>query len=675
MPDFKTGTSLELSKLKVDVEDTSLLSSAYFILTEFDENFYGGKNSFVVNNPPSDLQVEAIDSGGNVLYVEKAINNDFIIRKTTSITLSFHVYPQNNKGVGKLFLLGTFGSKIVRYTAYFNIDNSLVTRSKSRFYSQPTIEVFPLLTFATQTSVSETNPKTATGTFYGKSIYPSSNFNVDENFYDKNLVDYQIVSTNSIFSASFVPFQANLYITKVKNYNSNSDILISQTSSITIKNVINKNTIQLENPFIYKNTVNNKNVVTDIVEGTYNILYSSYAYDSQFFTPSSYVTESIGLTGQTRFKKYSIAEITYRNLDTFSGIVSGHKIYRKSLNIAGDYSLILDENFNVNEILKNDVVPLKSFQNLGNFYSLDFINRFWFTSSNDISLSYDDTTYIDALKIDGNNISNGYIITKLNSSTLYRNSTYVPFDQLEYNNQSGSAYDTNFLKFIKNTEYVLSFNCFFSSKNPNSVATLEFYLTGSYIDNKKEKNYNTTYGVKLADIVISDATTRKNFIKTLQFKFTPSNDLYGTLVIVPRYLNTLIINNLSIKPNQTSGFSLSSYTVRIPFNVNQANELFDIKAELYDNNSNLIYSNLRTIQTFDPSGSSSPSGGSNQDAVFNNLIVNNLTVTTKVTASNLKVDADVFFDALPTIPSISQAGYKFVAVDPNTGKLYEAESA
>ncbi len=659
MPDFKTGNSLELAKLKVDVEDTSLLSSTYFVLTEFDENFYSGKNSFVVNNPPSDLQIEAIDSGGNVLYVEKAINTDFI-RKTTSITLSFHIYPQNNKGVGRLVLVGTFGSKLVRYSTYLNIDNSLVTRSKSRFYSQPTIEVSPLLTFATKTNTSETNPKIANGTFYGKSIYPSGNFNVDENFYDKNLVDYQIVSTNSIFSASFVPFQANLFITKIKNYNSNSDISVSETASITIKNVVNKNTLQLESPFIYKNLANNKNVVTDIIEGTYNILYSSYAYNSNFFTTSSYVTESIGVSGQTRFKKYSIAEITYRNLDTFSGIVAGHKIYRKSLNIASDYTLILDENFNVNEILKNDIVPLKSFQNLGNFYSLDFINTFWFTSSNAISLSYDDTTYIDALKIEGNNISNGYIITKLNSSNLYRNSTYIPFNQTEYTNQSGSAYDTNFLKFIKNTEYVLSFNCFLSSKNPNSVATLEFYLTGSYTDNKKEKNYNTTYGVKLADIVISDATTRKNFIKTLQFKFTPLNDLYGTLVIVPRYFNTLIINNLSIKPNQTNGFSLSSYTVRIPFNVNQANELFDIKAELYDNNSNLIYSNLRTIQSFDPSGSSSPSGGgSTQDAVFNNLTVAN----------------DVFFDGLPTTSSIAAAGFNYLAINPNTGKLYKATSA
>ena len=36
------------------------------------------------------------------------------------------------------------------------------------------------------------------------------------------------------------------------------------------------------------------------------------------------------------------------------------------------------------------------------------------------------------------------------------------------------------------------------------------------------------------------------------------------------------------------------------------NEVFEIKSELYDVNSNLSYTNLRTVQVFDPSGSSTP---------------------------------------------------------------------
>jgi hypothetical protein len=87
----------------------------------------------------------------------------------------------------------------------------------------------------------------------------------------------------------------------------------------------------------------------------------------------------------------------------------------------------------------------------------------------------------------------------------------------------------------------------------------------------------------------------------------------------------MVLNKISIQLDKTQGFSPNSYTVRVPFNVNQPNELFDVKSELYDNNGNLVYSNLRTIEVFDPSGSSSPSniGG---DATLETLKLTNLPI-------------------------------------------------
>ena len=81
MPQFKTGTNLGLNKVIVDAEDSSFLSSAYFLITDFDGNFGLGKNSIAVNNVPTDLQIEAYDAANNVLFYEKAINNDFINKK------------------------------------------------------------------------------------------------------------------------------------------------------------------------------------------------------------------------------------------------------------------------------------------------------------------------------------------------------------------------------------------------------------------------------------------------------------------------------------------------------------------------------------------------------------------------------------------------------------------
>lgn len=637
MPQFKTGNNLGLLKAKVDAEDTSFLSSAYFLITEFNGSFKLGKNSFTVNNPPSDIKVEAYDSNGTVLYYEKAINNDFI-RKTQAITYSFHVYSQNSVGIGKLILIGTFNGKLVRYITNLNIDNTLINDSKVRFYTQPTLEVAPLLSYVTQTSTTETNPKTSSGLCYSTAILPVSNFNIDDVKYNKNNIDYQVVTKTTSFSSSFQSFGMTFNINKIRNPNGGGEIEINQTSSVNVKNIINYNTLQLESPIIYKNPANNKNTVVEITSGSYFINYSSYLYKQDYFTNASYVTESAG--GTTRYKKVCIAEITYKNLDTFSGTIVRHKVYRKSLNVASDYVLLLDENFSNNEQLRNNLVPIKSYQNLGNFYTQSFINTFWFSSNGSTSLTYDSASYMDALNINSaTSIASGYVLVKLNTDdTNYRNATYVPFIQNEYLNQSGSSYDTNFLKFNQNTNYVLSFNCNLLSKDADQTAYLDFYLTGSYTNNSKQSDYNATYGIKIASIEINDNSTSKNFYNTLQFKFTPLNDIYGTLVIVPKGFKSLVINNLSIKYDRTIGFSPSSYSVRIPFNVNQAKELYDIKSELYDNNSNLVYSNLRTIQTFDPNGESSPS--TSTDALF----------------SNLTVTGDVIFNGLPTIAS----GYKYV---------------
>jgi len=637
MPQFKTGNNLGLLNASVDAEDTSFLSSAYFLITEFNGNFKLGKNSITINNPPSDIKVEAYDSNGTVLYYEKAINNDFI-RKTQALIYSFHIYNQNATGIGKVILLGTFNGKKIRYTTNVNIDTSLINDSKVRFYNPPTLEVSPLLSYVSQTNTLETNPKTSSGLCYSTAVLPVANFNIDESKYNKNNINYQVITKDTSFSASFQSFGMVFNIKKIRNPNGAGELEINQTSSALVKNVINYNTLQLESPIIYKNSANNKNTVVEITSGSYSINYSSYNYKQNYFKSASYITESAG--GTTRYKKICIAEITYKNLETFSGNVARHKVYRKSLNVASDYVLLLDENFSNNEQLLNNLVPIKSYQNLGNFYTQSFINTFWFSSNGSTSLTYDSASYIDAMNINSaTSISNGYILVKLNTDGAnYRNATYIPFDENEYLNQSGSSYDTNFLKFSQKTDYVLGFNCNLLLKDASQEASLDFYLTGSYPNNSKESNYNSNYGIKLASVEIKDTSVSKNFYNTFQFKFTPLNDIYGTLVIVPKGFKSLVINNLSIKYDRTLGFSPSSYTVRVPFNVNQAKELYDIKSELYDNNSNLVYSNLRTIQTFDPNGESSPS--TSTDALF----------------SNLTVTGNVIFSGLPTIAG----GYKYV---------------
>lgn len=625
MGQFKSGDILNLGNSKFDIEDKSFLSSDYFILSEFDDDFGLGKNSFVINSPPDNIQIEVVDKLNNSLYIETAKNSD-VINKTQTLTVSIHVYDRNVKGIGKLYILGTHNKKIVRYFSYINIDNIKSNKSKVRFYNRPQIEITPLLSYALKAST-ETNPKSISGSFYSYAKSPAKDFNVDTSQYDKNKIDYRIISYGSNFTDGVKNFNTQLNIYSIKDYSGNNVVISKQTSSIIIKDVINSTTIKLESPFIYKNSINNKNVIGEITSGSYNITYSDYVYNSASFSTASYQTESVDLSGKIKFKQYSVAEVTYRNLDTFSGTVNRHKLYKRSLNIAGDYSLVADEIFADYEILRDYNSPIKTYERIGNFYNQFHISNYWFSSSNNFSLVQDSSIYINGMNISGT-FSNDFIMAKLTTSGSYRNTTYIPFDQSQYNNQGGESYDCNFIKLLKDTNYVLSFNCNLIEKDPSLTSTLGFYLTSSLAIASNEVSLNPKYGIQLGELLIDEPIKSKNYENKLEFKFTPKNDLYGTLIIVPDKVKQITISDLSIKTEKSNGFSPNSYTSRTLFPISIPNELFDIKSELYDNNSNLIYSNLRTSRNFDVSGSSTPVSVTTGNTLnLDTLGVNNLYIT------------------------------------------------
>jgi hypothetical protein len=95
--------------------------------------------------------------------------------------------------------------------------------------------------------------------------------------------------------------------------------------------------------------------------------------------------------------------------------------------------------------------------------------------------------------------------------------------------------------------------------------------------------------------------TTRFFSDAQEMTFTPINDYYGTLVIVP-YLCDVTLANVSMKNYGDYGFSPGAVSIEFPFPVNVANESFTLKAELFDSNASLIYSIPPIIQVFDPTG-------------------------------------------------------------------------
>jgi hypothetical protein len=337
--------------------------------------------------------------------------------------------------------------------------------------------------------------------------------------------------------------------------------------------------------------------------------------------------ESLGLSGTKQYKKFSYANIIYKNINTFTGKPAKHKVYRKSLRTLGDFESVIDETFGNTEILKDPVTPNKAFERLGVFFTQFHINNFWFTNSSELSLKYDNQTFVDGLKISGSNLNGTYAIVKSNTSFTNRNVSYLPYNENEQSAQSGSSYDSNFLTFYKDTDYVFSFRTSVVEKDSSAISKLKFYITSSLPSVSKNLGYDSNRGVLIAEFVYSGSTTGKYFDQKQNFEFKFPEDLYGTLVVYPENVKQIIVSDLSIKVSELYGYTGNAYYVKVPFPINVANEVFEIKSELYDVNSNLSYTNLRTVQVFDPSGSSSPPDIGNSSVIS----TNNLVVTSSIT--------------------------------------------
>ena len=629
MPSIKTGQILGLSSQTVNIDDKTYLSE-YFNLTEFSPEFFVGKNALVINGSDklkigAEILTEAFDGNGVPLFIEKAISTDQLTNKRI-IVLSIYVYEQNSVGSGKIILVSTTtDNKTVRWTANININVNKVTDSKIRFYSQPLIEVEPILSYAVSSSV-ENNPKTITGNFLSNAVQPKADFDIQKFGYRKNLVDYRINDGSANFSSSLKNFQVQLYVNKIRDYASLNEISINTTASFLIKDVLNNTTLILDTPFTYNNKV------ATITSGNYKIVYNDITYNPNLFLSSSYLQESLGLSGAKQYKKFSYANIIYKNINTFTGKPAKHKVYRKSLRTLGDFESVIDETFGDTEILKDPVTPNKAFERLGIFFSQFHINNFWFSSSNELNLKYDNQTFVNGLKISGSNLNGTYAIVKANTSFTNRNVSYLPYNANEQSAQSGSNYDSNFLSFYKDTDYVFSFRTSVIEKDSSATAKLKFYITSSLPSVNKNLGYDLNKGILIAEFTYSGSTTGKYFDQKQNFEFKFPEDLYGTLVVYPENVKQIIVSDLSIKVSELYGYTGNAYYVKVPFPINVANEVFEIKSELYDVNSNLSYTNLRTVQVFDPSGSSTPPDiGSTTVINAGTVNTNNLNITSSIT--------------------------------------------
>lgn len=489
-----------------------------------------------------------------------------------------------------------------------------------------------------------------TSSFYTFAASPAKDTNKNAINLKQTNIDYRLVLTDidtSLLESSTFPtgafnkqmegLELTLYINKIQLPFSTLEQNTNITSSHVIKKVIDSKTVQLVDPFYY--AVGKNQFISQILNGKCMLDYRFVLYNTN---PDSNQRLEIAPEEYIDVKD-SYAEVTYRNIRPFSGRVARHKLYRKGSFTPGDFQLISDELLPSIELLSDPVTFNKFYDKLGTFYHQPHIDKYWWPTSTLITLDAQSSP-INAMRIASDSIfqMDGTIgvMAKVDTAGIDNDNIYRPYDDNEYANLSGQSYNSNFISLKKDSLYQLSFDVIME-KDIVTPSSISFYFTSSISSIQTEPQYNSNFGLKLGEIVVTDKTNVKYFDKTQIIYFTPTNDYFGTLVLVPYFCN-VIISNLSLKTYGDHGFSPDVLTIRVPFPIQIANEAYDLKAELLDLDSNVIYSNLKTVQTFDANG----------ESLYSISQANSLNSVIQVTPSTTVSNTSVTFVGSPLFPDL-----------------------
>jgi hypothetical protein len=457
-----------------------------------------------------------------------------------------------------------------------------------------------------------------TGSFYSLPLSPRAD--TKQVLVDKKRteIDYRIIVTSlsdelenpnliqtGSFNSQMVGKDITLMISQIQAPLSFKQLTVDITQSFKIKDVLNSTEVALDEPFYYQ--IGSNNYVAKITNGNLSVDYTYIKYNTN---PDSNLTAIPGEGEDPVSVKEPYVEATYRNLKTFSGFVARHKLYRRSLFYPGEFQLLSDEPLNSVELLTDTVTFNRAYYHLGQFSNQFHINKYWWPSTDDITLEAV-TNPINAMRINSGNPVDAdgekWVIVKTDTIGQTNDNIYYPYDEAEFAGLSGISYNSNFINLKKSALHLLSTNIIIE-KEQDSTARVEFYFTSSIESMVKEKEYNPNYGWKLGEVSTDEKTDKKYFKEAQELFFTPTEDYFGTLKIVPYNCN-VILSDLSLKVYGDTGFSPETLVIRVLCPLNVSNEAFEFQAELYDINHILIPAELKEKKGFNTTAAETSGAG------------------------------------------------------------------
>lgn len=514
---------------------------------------------------------------------------------------------------------------------------------------------------------------------------PHSNTNILTVDRKRTEVDYRIVADipesytypsmlpTGSFNTQMEGSSITINVTKILLPPSQRETIAIDTNIVNktfvIKKVIDSKTIILNDPFYYK--IGKDKIITDIAEATFTSSYNFVQYNTN---KESNLLHQSDITSKPVPVQASYAEIIYRNIKPYSGFVARHKLYKRSLAHPGGFQLVSDEPLKSLEILSDNITFNKAYPHIGSFYNQFHAEKYWISSDPSVISITAKTFPINSGYIHATNLSDldggAYIIVKTDSIGIDQDNVYYPYNQAEFNDLSGSSYNSNFISLKKNILYVLSTNVIMEKNLSDTTANISFYFTSSIPEIKLEKTFNSNYGLKLGEVSTTDHTKIKYFSGNQVIYFTPSQDYYGTLVVVPYHCN-VTLSDVSLKIYGDYGFSPDLLLINIPFPVNVKNEAFELKAELFDVNSNMVFSDLKTNQTFDITGDSINTTSNLSSVAFNSSDPTSATNVTTTIISSINATDNLYLPNLQLSAGKPSrlVGWIFPDGSPDSNKL------
>jgi hypothetical protein len=526
----KFSSKENLSKYGVFLNDTNP-NSTYFRITELGENLTGGKNAFLIEGSEclketTEIKVEVLDVNGNPIYFEPGQGIPQYYEGLSKV-VGIYVYEDTPIGLGKITILGELKSYFdeddnkvdvpeqwkgiynVKWEKSLNINKNLANETRVRFFKKPQIDIQeiskPLFTktipIAVHTGSVEGIPQVPpTGQKYGS--------------YAGGVLYKLVHSSGPLFTASM---------------DENRILLPDLDWNPTIKEVLSETELLVDSAYTSS-------------DGTVSG-FGARTYTSSFENGEGVTVVESALTG-------SFAKIKITNLKTFVGDVARVKVFRKSRNEAGDFTLVQEQKLESTELLKDIATQADTELSYGLFNDYNLSN-YWITSSNTHPVTLNNTQLLNSIKVD---------YAGSGTQLIYTSESIDVGSEIEYN---------------------LSFKT---------------KLSGS-VDTSKEINaYLSSSEFTQSIVTVSGSSD------TLQ-KFDVNKNIISqnsgsARLVLEVNGDDWYISNISFKNAEESSFSPDEFTLvqEVPRKLDS--EFFDFKFEFYDINNNFIPVDLKTSKEF-----------------------------------------------------------------------------